>query len=281
MRPDVTVVRACLRDGDGDGGGGSPTAVVCEDAGEAAEAGEAARQRVPEAYGTSHAVFVRRAGDTVGLRFFTSGGELPACGHGTVAALAVLAARGGPGPVALSAGGRRFTGRTAPVPGAPGRVAAAFDPGPVALRAPRPGEQGPLLAALGLRADAEVRIAGVGRERALVAVPDRAALWGLAPDPVRLRAACDRAGLLGAYVYTAPGPEGALAARMFAPSIGVPEDIANANSTACLAALLGRRGIASIAVDMGDALGSPATVTAAVRPDGSVEVGGLAEVPPG
>ncbi|MET8509032.1 PhzF family phenazine biosynthesis protein, partial [Streptomyces sp. NPDC004787] len=116
MRPDVTVVRACLRDRDegGGGGGGSPTAVVWEDAGAAVEVGEDARRRVPEAYGTSHAVFVRRAGDTVGLRFFTSAGELPACGHGTVAALAVLAARGGPGPVALSAGAVRPVKRRPP-----------------------------------------------------------------------------------------------------------------------------------------------------------------------
>jgi trans-2,3-dihydro-3-hydroxyanthranilate isomerase len=48
---------------------------------------------------------------------------------------------------------------------------------------------------------------------------------------------------------------------MFAPSIGVPEDIANANSTACLAAHLGR----GLAVDMGDALGEPATILADAR----------------
>jgi Phenazine biosynthesis-like protein len=57
---------------------------------------------------------------------------------------------------------------------------------------------------------------------------------------------------------------------MFAPSIGVAEDIANANSTACLAAHLARRGITSISVDMGDALGSPSTITASARrPGGS------------
>jgi trans-2,3-dihydro-3-hydroxyanthranilate isomerase len=55
---------------------------------------------------------------------------------------------------------------------------------------------------------------------------------------------------------------------MFAPSIGVPEDIANANSTACLAAFLGRE----LAVDMGDALGAPSTVVADAR-----GVGGLAK----
>lgn len=50
---------------------------------------------------------------------------------------------------------------------------------------------------------------------------------------------------------------------MFAPSIGVEEDIANANSAACLAALLAGHGLSSITADMGDALGSPAAITAA------------------
>ena len=68
---------------------------------------------------------------------------------------------------------------------------------------------------------------------------------------------------------------------MFAPSIGVPEDIANANSTACLAAHLSRRGFTTLTVDMGDSVSSPATVTATIEtgPDGArVEVGGVATV---
>lgn len=56
---------------------------------------------------------------------------------------------------------------------------------------------------------------------------------------------------------------------MFAPSIGVAEDIANANSTACLAAHLAGQGISNIAVDMGDSLGSPSTITATAHPDAS------------
>ncbi|HEY3480689.1 MAG TPA: PhzF family phenazine biosynthesis protein, partial [Streptomyces sp.] len=112
--------------------------------------------------------------------------------------------------------------------------------------------------------------------------PTLTALAALAPDLDRLRAACDQSGLLGAYVYSAPTPDGRAAARMFAPSIGVPEDIANANSTACLAAYLARQSGAArtLAVDMGDSLGMPATVTASARPAPSgrlsVEVGGAA-----
>jgi len=254
----MLIVRACLRDGRG----GSPTAVLDD-----GPFTDAERRAVPVRAGTSHAVFLGAAG---ALRFCTSEGELPACGHGTVAALAVLAARA-PGrriELALRAGGRTFAGRAS----FDGDLChAAFDPGPVTLRAPTGDEAGEVLGALGLAA-ADLAgapcVASVGRERLLVPVASRAALAALAPDLARLRAV---PALLGCYVYSPPGPDGRAAARMFAPSIGVPEDIANANSTACLAAYLG----ADVAVDMGDALGEPATVTATVR-GGAVEVGGTA-----
>lgn len=304
----VTVVHACRRDARG----GSPTAVLDE-----APLSEAERRRVPAAVGASHAVFVS---PDHRLRFFTAAGELPACGHGTVAALAVIAARS-PGlrcEVTLSAGGRSFAGRCFPAGRAGGDsvdrafanaaatggdcaaaaasvssgrgrgsghgFAAVFDPGPVDARPATAAECGLVLPALGLDPSAAAgppTIASVGRPRLLVPVAGRGLLAGLAPDRARLRAACDELGLLGCYVHTLPDPGGSAAARMFAPSIGVPEDIANANSTACLAACLAAEGIAAVAVDMGDALGEPATITAVTRPGAGgvrVEVGGVAEI---
>ncbi|NIK61971.1 PhzF family phenazine biosynthesis protein [Kribbella shirazensis] len=275
----VTVVHTCQRAGLG----GSPTAVVDE-----TSLTDAERRAVPIAVGTSHAVFVSRPNDesgrpVVALRFFTAAGELPACGHGTVAALAVLAerARTPEHETVLRAGGRTFRGRTT---GGHGRYDAAFDPGVVDLRVPLTSESTAILLALGLNpvgAPARCRIASVGRPRMLVQVSDPEALAELAPDMTHLRGACDRLGLLGCYVYSTPSPEGRVAARMFAPSIGVPEDIANANSTACLAAHLADQGFSTLAVDMGDSLGKPSTITATSRsgPDGqSVRVGGTAAI---
>lgn len=275
MSPDVTLVRACLRGG----AGGSPTAVVLEDG--HTPPGDDERRAVPAARGTSHAVFITHTGDTTELRFFTAEGELPACGHGTVAALALLAARhtgAGPYRATLRAGGRVFAGRAE----RDGElITAAFDPGPVDLREPTAQERDLVLPALGLtpqQAPRGIRIARVGRERMLVPLPTRAAVAALRPDLTRLKAACDRFGLLGAYVHSQPSPHGALAARMFAPSAGVAEDIANANGTAALAAHLAGRGIHRIAVDMGDSLASPATVTATADTDLRVELGGTARV---
>ncbi|MFG2147246.1 PhzF family phenazine biosynthesis protein [Streptomyces sp. NPDC048696] len=90
---EVAIVDACQRDG----AGGSPTAVLDD-----APFTDEERCRVPTEWGTSHAVFLRATGIERGqpayaLRFFTAQGELPACGHGTVAALALLAERTGGG----------------------------------------------------------------------------------------------------------------------------------------------------------------------------------------
>lgn len=249
---------------------------------------DAERSAVPVAAGTSHAVFIsseehRSGRPAASLRFFTAAGELPACGHGTVAALAVLAARARTPEyeVVLRSGGRTFLGHAT---GGGDRYEAVFDPGPVQLRAPARGESGPVLSALGIDPEdgsVRCRIASVGRERALVQVSDRAVLADLAPDMSRLRQACDRLGLLGCYVYSTPSPDGRAAARMFAPSIGVPEDIANANSTACLAAHLADRGLSKLDVDMGDSLGEPSTIAATTRPGPQgplVRVGGTATI---
>ncbi|MFE2883441.1 PhzF family phenazine biosynthesis protein [Streptomyces sp. NPDC059272] len=267
----VTIVRACLREGRG----GSPTAVLDE-----APLSDDERRRVPVLAGTSHAVFVAGHGSAVSLRFFTAEGELPTCGHGTVAALACLAERAGGTEYrgTLRAAGRDFAG-WAVREGA--LFQAAFTSGPVELRQPTAAECGLVLPALGVTPDIlapGARVASVGRARLLVPVTTRAALTALAPDFGQLGAVCDRLGFLGCYVHSVEAGSGRIAARMFAPSIGVPEDIANANSTACLAADLAGRGVTAITVDMGDSLGAPATITASARGDSGVRLGGAAEV---
>jgi trans-2,3-dihydro-3-hydroxyanthranilate isomerase len=275
----VTIVRACLRDGQG----GSPTAVLDE-----ASLSDDERRGVPAAMGTSHAVFVsmhdgRRGGPVVSLRFFTAEGELPGCGHGTVAALAFLAERAGGREyrATIHAAGRVFTGWSV---WENTHVNAAFDPGPVDLRRPTAIECDLVLPALGVTPGTlapGTRVASLGRARLLVPLATRSALTTLSPDFERLRAACERLGFLGCYAHSVPMPSGRAAARMFAPSIGVAEDIANANSTACLAAHLAGQGISDIAVDMGDSLGSPSTITASARHDASgllILLGGAADV---
>ncbi|WP_459247582.1 PhzF family phenazine biosynthesis protein [Streptomyces youssoufiensis] len=104
------------------------------------------------------------------------------------------------------------------------------------------------------------------------------------PHLGRLTAACQRYGLLGCFVYVPPAGDRPGAARMFAPAISVDEDVANANSTGCLAAhLLDTTGAQTVVIEVeqGDALGRPASVLASARrgPAGiTTRVGGLAVV---
>jgi predicted PhzF superfamily epimerase YddE/YHI9 len=128
------------------------------------------------------------------------------------------------------------------------------------------------------------RIAAPGAPRMLVPVHDRSALLRVCPHLGRLTAACRRYGLLGCFVYVPPVGDRPGAARMFAPAIGVDEDVANANSTGCLAAhLLDTTGAQTVVIEVeqGDTLGRPAGVLASARrgPAGiTTRVGGLAVV---
>jgi trans-2,3-dihydro-3-hydroxyanthranilate isomerase len=277
----VTMVDACLRDAVG----GSPTAVVEDRDG----AGHLGLTRIPPLTGASHVAVLRpaAAGGSLGLRFFTIDGELPACGHGTMAAIAVLSSESVGGfHGRLRTGGRDFDARgvydsTADL------VTTCFDQGYVKHRFPDAGEVAPFLIALGLRprdlhSHDEPAVVSPGRPRLLIPVADRTILMRLRPHQERLVAASRRWDQLGCFVYVPPARERRACARMFAPAIGVPEDVANANSTGCLAAHLlitGRP--ADVEVDQGDTLDRPATVHAIATwtPHGiATTVGGSARV---
>src|SRR3954463_15201783 len=176
-----TVVHACLRDG----AGGSPTAVLDE-----TPMPDEERRSVPGRAGASHAVFIAPDG---GVRFFTAAGELPACGHGTVAALALLAQRTGRSEHLLRVPGRTFWGRAIPI--GDGLFDAAFDPGPITTRRPDESEMSGMAEELGGAPGACNDT--LGRPRMLLPIADRDQLAALRPDFDRLRAATDRFGFLG------------------------------------------------------------------------------------
>jgi trans-2,3-dihydro-3-hydroxyanthranilate isomerase len=285
---EVSMVAACLRDG----AGGSPTAVVtnCE------VLDDVDLVRIPSRMGTSHAAVVspQRSSDRGRtLRFFTAKGELPGCGHGTVAAIAVLALQGAREGFQglLRVAGRDFeaTGSVKPEPKG-GEVAEVwFDQGIVEHRGATGDERAVFLAALGLERNAlhpddEVTVASPGRARLMIPVVDRTVLASIRPDQERLAAESRRHGQLGCFVYVPPSATEPAAARMFAPAIGVPEDVANANSSGCLAAHLLITGRSpTVAVDQGDALGRPSTVHATAIRSGrgiATRVGGAARVLP-
>ncbi|GIE82279.1 hypothetical protein Aph02nite_82290 [Actinoplanes philippinensis] len=232
----ITVVDACVRDG----AGGSPTLVADDEDGD--------RCAIVRSSGASHGAFL----DLPVVRFFTGTAELRNCGHGTLAAHAVLLSRSGRPRQRLTqhTGGRAYEVTAARRPG--GGIAVWFDQGPVTIEPP-PAGLGQILGALGIGDPGGIVVASPGAPRLLIPVADPAAL---APDFPRLARACRDLGLLGCLVYRLDGP--VAWARLFAPAIGVDEDVANANSSGCLAAHLGRR----VEVWQGDALGRPSAVWA-------------------
>jgi trans-2,3-dihydro-3-hydroxyanthranilate isomerase len=271
----MIIVAACARHGSG----GSPTAVGFDDG----TASDDDRRSVPVRAGTSHAAFLgreQRPDGSRAVRFFTSEGELRGCGHGTVAAQAVYLEAAG---VADLAGRQHTGGRTFDVRATrrPAGIEVWFDQGIVTLRPPSDDELA-AVGALGVRPHGAVTVASPGAPRLLVPVADRETLAALAPDLPALGAVTRRLGLLGCFVYVPPDGYAPAAARMFAPAIGVPEDVANANSTGCLAAhLLVSTGTERIEVEQGDALGRPATVLASAEStDDGIRtwVGGLAVI---
>jgi len=266
----VLIITSCLRDG----AGGSPTAVVLGDRG----LSDTDLMRIPARTGVSHVAAVARpAGQDPVVRFFTSEGQLPGCGHGTVAVITALVLAGSaaePPPARLS-----IAGRTVEVSGAvatrtadgSATVTAWFEQGVVSRRNATADERDAFLDVLGLdrtalHAGHPAVVASPGRERLLLPVADAGLLARLHPDMPALAAVSRSFGQLGCLVYVPPPPAGRTVARMFAPAIGVPEDIANANSTGCLAAVLLMDGHdPTITVDQGDALASPSTVHATAR----------------
>lgn len=85
-----------------------------------------------------------------------------------------------------------------------------------------------------------VILASPGSFRALIPLRSESILQELKPDFQMLRSTTTRHNIMGCFAFTMlPGPHDFFArARMFAPAIGVNEDLINGNSTGCLAAYL-------------------------------------------
>jgi len=278
-RRHVTIVNACTQQGRG----GSPTAVLIDD--DAFD--DDARRAVVRDAGTSHAAFVNADTDTV--RFFTTDNELTNCGHGTIAAQAFLLRRRG----TASHHGRQTTGGRTFSTTATRRdhsIEVWFDQGLIELHDGVPTGLDGILAGLGIEPDAVAaddapRVASPGTPRLLVPVKTVPILLALRPDLPRLAAACRRLGYLGCFAYATSPVRDRAVARMFAPAIGVGEDIVNANSTGCLAAHLhATRGQSSIEVEQGHTAERPCLVfaTATTTTEGiSTRVGGTAVIQAG
>jgi trans-2,3-dihydro-3-hydroxyanthranilate isomerase len=186
-----------------------------------------------------------------------SGATMALCGHGTLAALAVLARHGRRGrftigtpsgelPVSVEAGLFGLGMR-------PPTLSAALDPTPAA-------------SALGIDVDAiggEVQVGSAGRAKLLVPLRSIAALDALAPDPRRVAECCAAVGATGLYAFTTQARSAGTQAeaRHFTVGAGFAEDPVTGVAAVALAAWLWQHGLhpagSAVRIGQGQKMGRP------------------------
>jgi trans-2,3-dihydro-3-hydroxyanthranilate isomerase len=264
---------------------GNPLAVVLASTGLDAPA----MQAIAAEFNLSETVFVMppaEAARRADIRIFTPKAELPFAGHptvGTAVLLAILERVGAPGHLALTLGETigPVACRAEVKSVEAGR--AEFDLPRLPVVVGSAGTDAVLATALGLA----VQDIGAGGWRpaiwsagvpyALVPVRDRAAVDRAAPQMAAWPSAFG--GAAGGHVYVfAPDPAEpghAIAARMFAPTLGVLEDPATGSAAACLAGYLAAaaplaQGTRRLVIGQGYAMGRPSQIELSLTFGGGV-----------
>ncbi len=272
-------------------GAGSPTSVVLKADGLTDDQ----MQRIARATTCSHTAFIiepAQANDPVGVRFFTASGEIKNCGHGTIAAHIVRAEKGD----------KKLDGiiqqRTASglqevcIQRENGVTTVWLKQDAIRFCDLQADIQAELISILGVSASAldnqyPIILASPGANRFLVALNDAAAVHGLKPNIAALKALGERVQSIGCFAY-ALNAEHEAVARMFAPNIGVDEDVTNGNSSGCLGAYLlhldpSHPAQLSLRVHQGYAFNRPGTVLVKVSDRGyglETIIGGTAVIEP-
>jgi trans-2,3-dihydro-3-hydroxyanthranilate isomerase len=213
------------------------------------------------------------------LRYYLpSGSPMMLCGHGTLAALAVLKTRGRTG---------RFTVST-PAGDLPVSVEEYL------LGMAMPGVTfgdpvDPAIAARGLgidvsEIDGPVQVASAGRPKLMVPLRSTGVLDALAPGATAVEEACAATGATGLYPFTrnARSPGAVADARHFPAGAGIPEDPVTGTAAVALAWYLWRHGAApgcgAITIEQGHAMGRPGTMVVRQEGDGRTWIYGQAVV---
>ncbi len=223
----------------------------------------------------------------VWVRFFTPTGEVPICGHATVAAHYVRALEKRLGNVrVLQKTGAGVLPVDVVKDGDDIRV--VMTQGKVEFGNTLSGETlAALFGALGVtpedvRPDCPVQIVSTGHSKVMVGLRDNGLLNRLTPDMGLLTKISGSIGCNGFYTFTLhPGEPVAVHGRMFAPAIGIPEDPVTGNANGPLGAYLARYGLLPVTdgglvftAAQGEAIRRPGTMEVYVK----VENGEPAEV---
>jgi PhzF family phenazine biosynthesis protein len=251
---------------------GNPAAVVPDATG----LDEAAMRAIAAEMARPATAFLQRAAPdgTRGLRWFSPAGlELTLCGHGTVAAAHVLAARDEvpEGRLVFAAPRHRLAITLQ-------NGTAWFEPDCPRWK-PEADDLAPFLAALGLPARAVAQWAPPARtseQDLLIPVTGLAALGALAPDLAAVgrlaRARGVRGVVLTAREVREPDGHALTHSRIFVPHFGIPEDFATGSSHAAIGVWLWEteglpagNGVARFRGEQGDFPGRPGRIAVEVH----------------
>ncbi|MEI6830654.1 MAG: PhzF family phenazine biosynthesis protein [Synechococcaceae cyanobacterium ELA445] len=241
---------------------------------------EAAMQALATSVGYSETAFLAPlAGNGHTVRYFSPGGEVPFCGHASIASGALLAARSGEdtyvlhtrvGPVPVQAqlnGGGAVASLTSVEP-RQGPVEAAVLAEVLACLGWSLGDLDPALPPL--RAFA-------GAWHLVLAAHEPTLLHSLTYPFERLRALMDTEGLLTLQLVHRTSPN-VFIARNPAPTCGVVEDPATGSAAAALGGYLRSLGLVDppcrITVLQGQAMGRPGRLEISIPPSGGIAVAG-------
>jgi PhzF family phenazine biosynthesis protein len=217
--------------------------------------------------GISEKLFDQESVLPLRLRFFTPELEENICGHGTIAAIHAIAARG-------EMNGWKIPSGEFQIELHDGIVNAKLEKGTAWLEYgdARAWEvevdRDDVALALGLEPDElhedmPILAATAGRAKLICGVPSTSYLDAIEPDFDRIKALNLETQTTGLVAFTFPGRGGCFTdSRHFAPLAGIPEDIATGNAHAALAAYLAREkffddGLRIFSGAQGYALGKP------------------------
>ncbi|GAA4971006.1 PhzF family phenazine biosynthesis isomerase [Kineococcus glutinatus] len=272
--------------------GGNPAGVVLD----ARSLSAARMQELAAEVGYSETAFVVDPavggdGRRVRVRYFSPAGEVPFCGHATIATAVVLAQRRGAGAFVVDTAVGPVVIDTAV--GGRGRVVASFTSVEPAVRDLDAAAAARLLELLGVgRGDLDerwpLREAFAGNWHPVLALRDQAVFDGFTFEPGAVRALMDEQGWAGTVTVVHargadPSVPGAtvVEARNLFPVGDITEDPATGAAAAALAAYLREIGAveapARVVVHQGRHVGRPSVLVADVPATGGVTVSGTAD----
>jgi PhzF family phenazine biosynthesis protein len=259
--------------------GGNPAGVVVTEALPAPQE----MQRIAQEVGYSETVFAARQGEGWRVRYYAPEGEVPFCGHATIALGAMLGERFGAGRYALSLARAEIT--VAAELGPQGWRAVLTSP-PTRSWGIVPQVLDEALALFGLELDDldpafPPIIAHGGADHPVLALRDRARLAAMRYDFEKGRALMAREGWTTISLIHFATPDRVIARNAFAIG-GVVEDAATGAAAAALAGVLvdrnwnGLRGGGQFRILQGEDMGSPSELLVEVTgvPGAGVRVAG-------